>query len=153
MRFFVKTWSVCLKRCMGSKQNTVNYIKLIKIKDGDQISIKKTVGLDDILKFVALTGDCNPIHLMCPKNIVHGALLNGFVSSVLGTKLPGPGTIVVEQILKFPNPCYVGDTIEIEVQIVSSRKIIQCEYKCIANRERIVLEGNAKLVQRLQTLK
>ncbi|KAK2586615.1 hypothetical protein KPH14_011488 [Odynerus spinipes] len=116
------------------------------LKKGDQVSIFKTITNSDVLDFARLTKDYNPIHINSTKNIVHGALLNGLVSGVLGTKLPGPGTIVAEQILKFPNPCYVGDTVEIIVQIISVRKIVKCEYNLIANEDRIVLKGEAKLI-------
>lgn len=119
------------------------------MKVGNEISVFKTVTKDDILNFAKLTGDYNPIHFVTSNNLVHGALLNGLVSGVLGTKMPGPGTIVVGQTFTFPAPCYAGDIIEIKVQIVSIRKIIKCEYICIANEKKIVLKGNAKLIKKL----
>ncbi|XP_014605231.1 PREDICTED: uncharacterized protein LOC106787408 [Polistes canadensis] len=94
-------------------------IRSISLKVGDRVSISKTITNSDVLSFAQLTSDYNPIHITSDKNIVHGALLNGLVSGVLGTKLPGPGTIVTEQTLKYPNSCYVGDTVEIIVQIIS----------------------------------
>lgn len=116
------------------------------LKEGEQVSILKTITNSDVLNFAQLTNDFNPIHINSTKNIVHGALLNGLISGVLGTKLPGPGTIVAEQFLKFPHPCYVGDTVEIKVQIISVRKIVKCAYTIIANGDRIVLKGEAKLI-------
>ncbi|XP_046734974.1 armadillo repeat-containing protein 7 [Diprion similis] len=115
-------------------------------KAGDTITITKLITEDDILSFAKLTGDFNPIHIDSPKNIVHGAFLNSLVSGVIGTKLPGPGTIVVEQLIKYLNPCYTGDTVSITVDVIAIRKIIRCKYRCIANMERIVLEGEAKLI-------
>ncbi|XP_015185037.1 PREDICTED: uncharacterized protein LOC107070967 [Polistes dominula] len=96
-----------------------NLICSLSLKVGDRVSISKTITNNDVLSFAQLTNDYNPIHITSDKNIVHGALLNGLVSGVLGTKLPGPGTIVTEQTLKYPNSCYVGDTVEIIVQIIS----------------------------------
>ncbi|KMQ93633.1 armadillo repeat-containing protein 7 [Lasius niger] len=61
-------------------------------------------------------GDYNPIHTESARNIAHGALLNGLVSGLIGTKLPGAGTIVIKQNLTFPNPCYAGDSVEKEKQ-------------------------------------
>ncbi|XP_061931566.1 uncharacterized protein LOC107997571 [Apis cerana] len=144
----------------NSKMQTKTFFKLLKryctgssdilktLKAGNEISVIKTVTKDDILNFAKLTGDYNPIHFEISNHLVHGALLNGLVSGILGTKIPGPGTIVVEQNFKFPAPCYAGDIIEIKVQIVSIRKIMKCEYICIANGEKIVLKGNAKLIKK-----
>jgi len=119
------------------------------LREGDQISVFKVITNDDILKFAELTGDYNPVHTESAKNIAHGALLNGLVSGLIGTKLPGTGTIVIEQNHTFPKPCYAGDTIEIVVKIISVRKIIKCTYMCIANGEKIVLKGEAKLIKKI----
>ncbi|CAK9807989.1 Armadillo repeat-containing protein 7 [Anthophora plagiata] len=105
--------------------NHENNHVLRNVKVGNEISVFKTITKEDILDFAKLTGDYNPLHVESSNNLVHGALLNGLVSGVLGTKIPGPGTIVVEQNLTFPAPCYAGDIIEIKVQIVSARKIMK----------------------------
>ncbi|XP_046586529.1 armadillo repeat-containing protein 7 [Neodiprion lecontei] len=134
---YSRSYSAKLPSKLASDQN---------LKPGDSITITKSITEDDILSFAKLTDDFNPIHITSPKNIVHGAFLNGLVSGVIGTKLPGAGTIVVEQIIRYPKPCYAGDTVSITVEIVTVRKIIKCKYRCIANMERIVLEGEAKLM-------
>lgn len=129
----------------GSKSS-----KIIKnCQPGDEIIVIKTITTDDVLNFAKLTGDYNPIHVDASKKLVHGAFLNGLVSGVIGTKLPGPGTIVVQQNFTFPKPCYAGDTVEIKIHILSVRKIMKCEYTCIANGERIVFKGDAKLIKTL----
>lgn len=117
------------------------------LKPGSRVSILRVITKEDVLAFAQLTNDYNPIHVNSEKNIAHGAFLNGLLSGILGTKLPGPGTLVVEQVLRFPKPCYVGDTVELSVEIVAVRKIIKCKYKCIANTNRVVLEGEAKLIK------
>lgn len=119
------------------------------LREGDQVSVFKVITNDDILKFAELTGDYNPIHVESARNIAHGALLNGLVSGIIGTKLPGPGTIVIEQNLTFPKPCYAGDTVEVTVKIVSIRKIVMCTYMCIANGDKVVMEGEAKLMRKI----
>lgn len=119
------------------------------LREGDQVSLFKKITNNDILKFAELTGDYNPIHTESAKNIAHGALLNGLVSGLIGTKLPGPGTIVIQQNITFPKPCYAGDFVEVIVKIVSIRKIIKCEYMCIANGDKVVLEGEAKLMRKI----
>lgn len=127
---------------------TLSFNAVQTLKPGDQASITKTITNEDIQNFAKLTGDYNPIHIDSPKNIIHGALLNSLVSSLLGTKLPGPGTIVIEQNLRFPNSSYAGDTIEAKVEITSVRKLIKCEFICTANGEKIVLNGTAVLLKR-----
>lgn len=103
--------------------------------------------------FCEISGDTNPIHTeLAPRSnkfkrpVVHGALLNSFVSSVIGTKLPGAGTIVVKQELNFPSPCYVGEEISIEVVVKEIRKIITVDFICRCS-DKVVLHGYAKLVQ------
>lgn len=139
-----KTFLELLKRYCTGPSSVVRNVNI-----GNEISVFRTITREDILNFAKLTGDYNTIHVDSTSNIVHGALLNGLVSGVLGTKVPGPGTIVVEQNLTFPAPCYAGDTIEIKVQIISVRKIMKCEYTCVANGEKVVLQGNAKLIKKV----
>ena len=88
-----------------------------------------------------MTGDYNSVHFG-DNGIVHGVLLNGLDSSVLGTKLPGPGYIVVEQSMTFPNLCFVRKTVEIKVEIIRAKKIVECNYTCtnVANKK-IVRQG------------
>ncbi|XP_076226134.1 uncharacterized protein LOC116427422 [Nomia melanderi] len=145
-----KTFSKFLRRYCTETiglDNSTNGLK--NMRTTNEISVFKTITNEDILHFAKLTGDYNTVHTGSANNLVHGALLNGLVSGVIGSKMPGPGTIVVQQNLKYPKPCYAGDRIEIKVQIVSMRKIITCEYICIANEEKIVLKGNAKLIKKL----
>ncbi|XP_015433274.1 PREDICTED: hydroxyacyl-thioester dehydratase type 2, mitochondrial [Dufourea novaeangliae] len=133
--------------CVGACDITNSRNGMKNIKTANEVSVFKTITGDDILNFANLTGDYNPVHTGSANNLVHGALLNGLVSGVIGTKLPGPGTILVQQNITYPKPCYAGDKIEIKVQIVSVRKIIKCVYTCIANGEKIVLKGDAKLIK------
>ena len=95
--------------------------------------------------FAKLTGDFNSVHVG-ENAIVHGVLLNGFVSAVLGTQLPGPGYVVVEQSMTFPNPFHVGDDLEISVEVVGARKIVLCKYECKSVSKKVVVhEGTAKM--------
>lgn len=114
---------------------------------GSKVVINKTITKDDVQLFGQITGDMNPIHHKGEKAIVHGALLNGLVSGVIGTKLPGPGTLVVRQTLRFPNSCYVGDTVSVSVEITDVRRLISCIFKVesISNKM-VVLEGDAMLL-------
>nr|XP_033337142.1 hydroxyacyl-thioester dehydratase type 2, mitochondrial-like [Megalopta genalis] len=136
------------KYCTGTNDVVKSSKNLKDMKTMNEISVFKTITNDDILNFSKLTSDYNTVHTGSANNLVHGALLNGYLSAVIGTKLPGPGTLVLEQSNRYPKPCYAGDEIEFKVRIVSMRKIITCEYICIANREKVVLIGDAKLMKK-----
>ena len=99
----------------------------------------------DVANFSNLTGDFNSVHFG-ENGVVHGVLLNGFVSAVLGMKLPGPGYVVVEQSMTFPNPFRAGDDLEITVEVVDARKIIMCKYECKSVTTNVVVhQGFAKM--------
>lgn len=124
---------------------------------GKVASIERTFTQADVETFAALTGDDNPIHLnpayaqsrSFPACVVHGALINGLVSAVIGTKLPGPGCVVVHQVLVFPKPLFVGESVCARVQVKAVRKsIVQCTYECKAGPDKVVMSGEVKLFVR-----
>lgn len=98
-------------------------IKTIQI--GDSASFTKTVTESDIILYAGISGDFNPAHMdaehakntMFGKRIAHGMLSAGFISNVLGNKLPGPGTIYMGQELRFVKPVYIGDTVTATVTV------------------------------------
>jgi len=85
----------------------------------------KTVTDADIVMFSGISGDINPVHLnhefasetMFEGRIAHGMLTASFVSTVIGTKLPGPGCIYVSQALRFKAPVKAGDTVIARVTV------------------------------------
>lgn len=112
-------------------------------------TIERTISSEDVEIFSKLTGDYNTLHTASVKRpaVVHGALLNGIVSGVIGTKLPGHGTVVISQTLRFPKYCHVGDTVLVSVEIQELRKIMSCKYQVINKHSKdVVLEGEAKLL-------
>jgi phosphotransacetylase/acyl dehydratase len=92
---------------------------------GDTASLVRTVTQDDIHLFAIVSGDFNPAHLdpayaetdLFHHVIAHGMLGGALISSVLGTKLPGPGTIYLGQELRFRRPVAIGDTITTSVTV------------------------------------
>lgn len=102
----LKRWFQLQKRCLSTRS-------VANLTAGDSASIARTFTIEDIRRFAEITGDCNPIHIDADfakgtkfgRCVVHGALINGLVSAVMGTRLPGPGTVVAHQYLEFPNPC------------------------------------------------
>ncbi|KOB73749.1 Armadillo repeat-containing protein 7 [Operophtera brumata] len=136
-----------------------NYQKICKIhtttfsstafKAGDKIRIQKTLTQKDLDAFSNLTSDHNYLHQNNgnKRPIVHGALLNGLVAGLIGTHLPGPGTVLVSQTMKFPNKCFVGEKLTISVELVDVRKILKVKFFCIVEEEKkVVFEGEAKLM-------
>jgi phosphate acetyltransferase len=100
-----------------------------EIAIGDSVSLTRTLSADDIALFAVMSGDINPAHLdrayaeksMFHRIIAHGMWGGALVSAVLGTKLPGPGTIYLGQDLKFRKPVGLGDTITVTVMAKEKR--------------------------------
>jgi 3-hydroxybutyryl-CoA dehydratase len=95
------------------------------LKLGDSAFFQKTITDADVLLFAGVTGDMNPVHIndvyaqtsMFKKRIVHGGLVSSLFSTVLGTQLPGMGTIYLEQNSRFTKPVYLQDTIKAVVEV------------------------------------
>ncbi len=94
---------------------------------GQTARFSKTITEADILMFAAVSGDTNPVHIdaehaagtMFKQRIAHGMLSAGLISAVLGTRLPGPGTIYMGQTLKFRAPVKIGDTVTAVVEVTA----------------------------------
>ena len=92
---------------------------------GQAASFSKTVTESDIYLFAGVTGDVNPAHIneayasktFFKGRIAHGMLSASFISAVLGMQLPGPGTIYLEQHLRFLAPVRPGDTVTAKVEV------------------------------------
>jgi phosphate butyryltransferase len=96
---------------------------------GDAASLSHQVTQRDIDLFAAATGDVNPAHVdpayaatdMFHHIIIHGMWGGGLISAVLGTKLPGPGTIYLGQTLRFHHPVGIGDTVTAKLTVTEKR--------------------------------
>ena len=92
---------------------------------GDSYSVNRVVTAEDVRTFADLTGDDNPIHVdeayaektRFGKPIVHGVLLLGFISKVLGRDFPGHGSVAVSISCRFLRPVPVGSEVTVEVRI------------------------------------
>jgi phosphate acetyltransferase len=123
----------------------------------DSASLVRIVGRDDIDLFAAVSGDVNPAHLdatfaatdLFGHVVAHGMWTAALVSAVLGTKLPGPGTIYIGQELKFLKPVAPGDTITVTVRVKEKRAekhIILLETSCTNQSGKEVLSGTATVI-------
>ena len=126
------------------------------LNDGMSAAFTKTVTDADIVKYAEISGDTNPVHLdadyaattMFKERIAHGMLTAGFISAVFGTKLPGPGSIYVNQSLKFKAPVKIGDTVTATVTVtgkVAEKKFVTFSTVCTVN-DKPVLSGEATLM-------
>ena len=94
---------------------------------GQTASIRKTITEADILIYSGISLDTNPIHVdtesarqsIFGERIAHGMLVAGLISAVIGTKLPGPGTLYLDQSLRFIAPVKIGDTVTATVEVAS----------------------------------
>ena len=127
------------------------------LKIGDSASLTKTFNDEDVRNFSEIAGDTNPIHLdddyaaqtKFKKRLVHGMLTAGLISGVLGTKLPGEGSIYLSQSINFRAPVFIGDRITATVTIIKIREgkpIITLETICENQDGVVVIEGEAVLV-------
>lgn len=124
---------------------------------GDSASLKRVLTKEDIQLFAIISGDVNPAHLdeeyakseMFHKIIAHGMWGGSLISTVLGTQLPGPGTIYLGQTLRFKRPVTLGDEITITVTVVEKndeKKRVQFGCQCVNQNGDVVITGNADVL-------
>ena len=128
-----------------------------EIQVGDTASLSRTLTEKDIQVFAIMSGDINPAHVdieyaqseMFHKIIGHGMWGGALISTVLGTQLPGPGTIYVGQTIRFKKPVAIGDTLTVTVTAIEkkpekNRVIFSCE--CRNQKDEVVMEGQAEVI-------
>lgn len=129
------------------------------IKVGDKASFSKTISESDIYQFAGITGDFNPLHVdkeyakntLFKERIAHGILTAGFISSVIGMKLPGINTIYLSQNLKFLAPVHIGDTVTATVSVlekIDKKKIILLQTSVVNQRGEIIIDGDAAVMKK-----
>jgi 3-hydroxybutyryl-CoA dehydratase len=98
---------------------------LDELRVGMTASTRKTITEADILLYSAVSTDTNPVHIDAEaaaagpfgQRVAHGMLTAGLISAVLGTRLPGPGSIYLAQTLRFRAPVKIGDTVTATVEV------------------------------------
>lgn len=121
---------------------------------GETAEFAKTISETDIYLYAGITGDFNPAHINVEyaKNtffktrIAHGMLAAGLISALLGTKLPGPGTIYLRQSLNFLAPVRIGDTITARVEIIemlTEKNRVRFKTECVNQDGTAILDGEA----------
>lgn len=135
-----------------------------EIQVGDTASLTRTLTAKDIQVFAIMSGDINPAHVdvefahsdLFHKIIGHGMWSGALISTVLGTQLPGPGTIYVGQTIRFKKPVAIGDTLTVQVTAIEkkpekNRVIFSCE--CRNQKDEVVMEGQAEVIAPLKKIR
>ena len=130
--------------------------RITDLKPGMSESFSKTVTERDVQLFGEVSGDINPVHFdeafarktLFRGRIAHGVLSASFISTILGMKMPGPGTIFLGVTIRFKAPVRIGDTVDAtctvrEVNEVKRRVIFDCICK-VGDTE--VIEGEATVM-------
>ena len=124
---------------------------------GDSACVTRTLTQEDLLLFAAVSGDFNPQHLdaeFAASTRFHGIIAHGMwggalISAVLGTHLPGPGTVYLGQTLRFRTPVRVGDTLAVRVTVTTrdeTKKLLTLSCKCTNQDGVDVIEGEATVL-------
>lgn len=118
-------------------------------------SFSKTISESDVYLYAGITGDFNGVHINEEKakngifgeRIVHGMLVAGFISTVIGTKFPGEGTIYMEQDVKFLLPVKIDDTVTAQVELVeiinAEKGVLKLNTEVINQKGELVISGYA----------
>jgi len=127
-------------------------IQELKVRETAEFA--KTISETDIYLYAGITGDFNPAHIneeyakntFFKTRIAHGMIAAGLISTLLGTKLPGPGTIYLQQSLNFLAPVRIGDTITARVEIIemeTEKNRVRLKTVCLNQDGTEILDGEA----------
>ncbi len=128
-----------------------------ELQVGDTASLTRTLTYQDIELFAVVSGDVNPVHVdeafaqsnMFHKIVAHGMWGGALISTVLGTQLPGPGTIYLGQSLRFRHPVGLGDTITVTVKVTEKnmeKHRVTLECQATNQRGEVVISGVAEVI-------
>lgn len=128
-----------------------------KISIGDRQTIVKKITSEDVNKFAELTGDCNPLHVNKDfakqtsfKDIVaHGLLGAAYISTVIGTRMPGPGALWVSQNFDFLRPVRLGDVLYITAEVLKKNereRLLTLDTRIKNQNDELVLSGRGDVI-------
>jgi len=134
-------------------QHELHGYYLEDLTTGMSASYAKTITEADVIIFAGISGDHNPLHINADfaaetqfkERIAHGVLSAALISTVLGTRLPGPGSIYISQNLRFKAPVHMGNTVTATVTVKTidtERRRVTLDTVCKV-RDKTVIEGEA----------
>jgi 3-hydroxybutyryl-CoA dehydratase len=100
-------------------------LTIAELSLGDSAKFRKTISESDVYLFAGITGDLNPVHVdeefakTTPfgARVAHGPLTFSLCAGLLGTELPGVGTVAVTNEVAYEAPVYIGDTIAVRIEV------------------------------------
>jgi 3-hydroxybutyryl-CoA dehydratase len=139
-------------------------ITIEDVEVGDRAELTRVATEADIAGFVDSVGDYNPIHsdrdyaagTKFKGRIAPGIWTAGLISAVIGTRLPGPGTIYLSQDLRFLRPVMLGDTVTARVEVVEANREknrVRLRTSCVNQHGDAVLEGAALVMPSRTTVR
>jgi len=138
---------------MNAEESVMTGKTYDQIHIGDSAEFSKTFSEADIYLYAGISGDFNPAHIdeayarntHFKTRIAHGMLSAGLISAVIGTQLPGSGSIYMQQTLSFLAPVYMGDTVTARVEVMEKidKKKVRLKTTCLNQDAVMVLEGEA----------
>ena len=128
------------------------------------VKTKFTVQINEstINEFARISGDYNPLHMdeqyasktQFGKRVCHGMLLASFFSRLVGMYMPGKNALYFSQTLNFQTPCFVGDKVTIEGEVIEksqSTRIITIKTTAYNQVGKCLVDGTAKVIVRENT--
>lgn len=139
---------------MNGKKETE---KRIPLEVGAVATMQRKILESDIVQMADLSGDHNPIHLdeeyakttRFGKRIAHGLFCTAMISALLGNELPGLGTVIMSETMRFLAPVYIGDTILAQVKVESinpEKRRAELSFECRNQDDRQLMTGTVKVM-------
>lgn len=127
-----------------------------ELKVGDKAHVEKTITETDVYNYAGICGDFSWLHVNEHRakqghfktRIVHGMLLMGLISNVVGNRMPGAGTIYETQDARFIRPCYMNDTVRASAEIIEMmpRGRVRLRTTCHNQYGELLVEGEAIVI-------